>query len=72
MCQRFEMLLTSARLTGMLGAVTGGFLALLGVPLSILIFLLSLAYWLFVMYKAYANERYEVPFIGPLAARQAG
>ena len=27
--------------------------------------------WLFMLYKAYNNERYMLPFIGPLAARQA-
>ncbi len=28
--------------------------------------------WLFIMYKAYNNERYMIPIIGPLAAKQAG
>jgi uncharacterized membrane protein len=28
--------------------------------------------WLYMMYKAYNNERYSLPFIGPLAAKQAG
>jgi uncharacterized membrane protein len=28
--------------------------------------------WLFLMYKAYKNERYMLPIIGPLAAKQAG
>jgi uncharacterized membrane protein len=28
--------------------------------------------WLFLMYKAYKNERYSLPIIGPLAAKQAG
>jgi len=27
--------------------------------------------WLFMMYKAYNNERFELPLIGPIAARQA-
>jgi uncharacterized membrane protein len=37
--------------------------------------LLRLAFfliWLFLMYQAYNNKRYELPFIGPLAAKQAG
>ncbi len=29
-------------------------------------------YWLFLMYKAYNNERYMIPFIGEIAAKQAG
>ena len=28
--------------------------------------------WLFLMYKAYKNERFSLPIIGPLAAKQAG
>jgi uncharacterized membrane protein len=28
--------------------------------------------WLFLMYKAYQNERYSLPVIGPLAAKQVG
>jgi uncharacterized membrane protein len=28
--------------------------------------------WLFMMYKAYNNERFMLPFIGVLAAKQAG
>jgi uncharacterized membrane protein len=28
--------------------------------------------WLFLMFKAYNNERFELPVIGPLAAKQAG
>ena len=28
--------------------------------------------WLFLMYKAFNNERYSLPVIGPLAAKQAG
>jgi uncharacterized membrane protein len=28
--------------------------------------------WLFMMYKAYKNERVSLPIIGPLAAKQAG
>jgi len=30
------------------------------------------ALWLFLMYKAYNNERFELPIIGPMAAKQAG
>jgi len=29
-------------------------------------------YWIFVLYKAYANERYEIPLLGALSARLAG
>jgi uncharacterized membrane protein len=39
---------------------------------SLLVSLAFLALWLFLLYKAYNNEKYELPFIGPLAAKQAG
>ena len=31
-----------------------------------------LAAWFFLMYKAYNNERFMLPIIGPIAAKQAG
>jgi uncharacterized membrane protein len=37
-----------------------------------LIRLAMLAAWLFLMYKAYNNERFMLPVIGPIAAKQAG
>ncbi len=37
-----------------------------------LIRLAIFACWLFLMYKAYNNERYMIPVIGALAAKQAG
>ncbi|HEY7404705.1 MAG TPA: DUF4870 domain-containing protein [Candidatus Angelobacter sp.] len=30
------------------------------------------AAWIFLMYKAYNNEEFKLPFIGDLAAKQAG
>jgi len=37
-----------------------------------LIRLAILACWIFLMHKAYNNERFMLPVIGPLAAKQAG
>jgi uncharacterized membrane protein len=37
-----------------------------------LIRLALFAIWIFLMYKAYNNQKYELPIIGPLAAKQAG
>ena len=28
--------------------------------------------WIFLMYKAYNKEKFVIPFIGPLAEKQAG
>jgi uncharacterized membrane protein len=61
------------------GAISGTlFFVSLGFLWSLLLLLwalLRLAFfllWLFMMYKAYNNERFMLPFIGPLAAKQAG
>jgi uncharacterized membrane protein len=43
-------------------------LALIWVLLKIGFFVL----WLLMMYKAYSNERFMLPYIGPLAAKQSG
>jgi uncharacterized membrane protein len=55
-----------------LSYVSLGILGLLMGLLGLLISLAILAYWIFLMYKAYNNERYKVPFIGDLAAKQVG
>jgi uncharacterized membrane protein len=55
-----------------LGFISGGFLwSILGL-ISTLIGLAAFLYWLFLMYKAYNNERYMIPVLGDLAAKQAG
>ena len=37
-----------------------------------LVYLALFIYWLFLMYKAYQNQRYMIPYIGEFAAKQAG
>jgi uncharacterized membrane protein len=37
-----------------------------------LIWLGALIVWIFLMYKAYSNERFMLPIIGQMAAKQAG
>ena len=49
---------------GIFGFVMG----LIGLLIALGVFLL----WLFLMFKAYNNERYMLPFIGELALKQAG
>lgn len=44
------------------------FLGLIWILIRIAFFVL----WLLMMYKAYNNERFLLPFIGPIAAKQAG
>jgi len=36
------------------------------------VYLAILAAWLWLMYKAYNNETWQLPIIGPFAAKQAG
>ncbi len=56
-------------------AVAGGFvLALLSVfhLIGLVIWLGFIGVWVFMIYKAYNNERFMLPVIGALAAKQAG
>lgn len=58
-----------------ISAVLGYFLGMLGVLLWGLGMLIGLGFiglWVFLMYKAYNNERFMIPFIGQLATKQAG
>ena len=55
-----------------LGVVSFGILGIVMAILGLLIFLGILVYWVFLMYKAYNNEKYMIPYIGKLAAQQAG
>lgn len=59
-------------LGSILTAVTLGFGALLLIPLFGLVGLAIFAYWIYIMYKAYSNERYMIPVVGAFAAKQAG
>ena len=55
-----------------LSFVTLGLIAMVMGLVGFLIWLAILAYWIFLMYKAYNNQLYKIPFIGDLAAKQAG
>lgn len=59
-------------ISSVIAALTLGFGGLIMVPVAGLLGLAMMAYWIFLMYKAYNNERYMIPFIGNLAAKQAG
>ena len=47
-------------------------LLFLGFPIRMLISLAFFVLWLFVMYQAYNNREYQIPIVGPIAAKQAG
>jgi|SRR5579859_1221652 len=47
-------------------------LGLVTVPIDLVIALALFGMWLFVMYQAYNQREYRIPFIGNLAAKQVG
>jgi len=49
-----------------------GFIPILGWIAGSLISLVCLILWVFLMYKAFNNEEYELPVIGDLARKQVG
>ena len=55
-----------------LGVVSFGILGIVMALLGLVVFLGILVFWVFLMYKAYNNEKYMIPYIGKLAAQQAG
>jgi len=59
-------------LSTILGLISFGVLGIVMGIIGLLIALAMLLYWLFLMYKAYNHERYMIPYIGPLAEKQAG
>ncbi len=59
-------------LTGALFTISMGALWSLMLMVWLLIRLAFFAGWLLLMYKAYNKERFMLPIIGPLAAKQAG
>ena len=54
------------------GALSFGFLWTLAHFVGALVRLALLAYWIYLMYKAYNREWYKIPFIGDFASKQAG
>jgi uncharacterized membrane protein len=51
--------------------LTAGFFALISLPVTLLLSLGGLAFWCFLLYKAYNNQVYKVPFIGAIAEKHA-
>lgn len=49
-----------------------GFIPILGWIAGSLMSLVSLILWVFLMYKAFNNEEFELPVIGDLARKQMG
>jgi uncharacterized membrane protein len=49
-----------------------GFIPILGWMAGTLLSMVSLVLWLFLMYKAFNNEEYELPVVGDVARKQLG
>jgi uncharacterized membrane protein len=49
-----------------------GFSAFVDLPLTMLISLGMLLFWLYVMYQAYSQREFRIPIIGAIAAKQLG
>jgi len=49
-----------------------GWLYLIAIPIRLVISLALFLFWLFLMYQAYNSREFKIPFIGQLAAKQAG
>ncbi|HPT25895.1 MAG TPA: DUF4870 domain-containing protein [Bryobacteraceae bacterium] len=59
-------------LFSILTALTGGILALVLAPLSLVIWLGAMVLWIILMVKAYQGEGLNLPVIGDFAKKQAG
>jgi uncharacterized membrane protein len=58
--------------SAILTPLTAGLFALIALPLILIVSLAGFAYWLFLMFQAYQQKLYRIPFIGKYAAQQAG
>lgn len=57
-------------LVGILVNIAGFWVLTVDVPLRLLIGLGIFVFWLYLMFQAYSNREYQIPFIGPIAAKQ--
>jgi uncharacterized membrane protein len=58
--------------SGFLWSILGGSLWFILGPIGLIVRLGVLLLWIFLMFKAYNNEKFMIPFIGEIAAKQAG
>lgn len=57
-------------LLGIVISIAGYWVLTVDVPLRLLIGLGIFVFWLYVMFQAYSEREYQIPFIGPIAAKQ--
>jgi uncharacterized membrane protein len=59
-------------LSAILTPLTAGIFGLIALPVMLLLALVGGGTWLFLMYQAYQQKLFRLPFIGKYAAQQAG
>lgn len=59
-------------LSAILTPLTAGIFGLVALPVMLILALLGGGTWLFLMYQAYQQKLFRLPFIGKYAAQQAG
>jgi uncharacterized membrane protein len=56
----------------LLGAITHGLFFIIQLPINFVVGIGGLVLWIYLMYTAYQGKTFQIPIIGPLAAKQAG
>ncbi|HEY2819909.1 MAG TPA: zinc-ribbon domain-containing protein [Candidatus Acidoferrum sp.] len=59
-------------ISAILTPLTAGIFGLVALPVMLILALTGLCTWLFLMYQAYQQKLFRLPFIGKYAAQQAG
>jgi uncharacterized membrane protein len=55
-----------------LSAVSHGLFFIIQLPINLLVTVGGFCLWIYLMYSAYQGKTFQIPIIGPLAAKQAG
>ena len=58
--------------SAILTPLTAGIFGLIAIPLILILSLMAFGIWAFLMYQAYQQKLFKLPFIGSFAAQQAG
>ena len=58
-------------LVGLLVSIAGFWVLTIDVPLRLLIGLAIFLFWLYLMFQAYSEREYHIPWLGDIAAKQA-
>jgi uncharacterized membrane protein len=55
-----------------LSAVSHGLFFIIQLPINLLVTVGGFCLWIYLMYSAYQGKTFQIPIIGPIAAKQAG